>query len=243
MSSDYTAERRTFGDHPSQFFDLYMPADPRGTIISIHGGYWRAKYGLDLNAPMAEHLASRGWLVANIEYRRVIEETINNTAGVWSEMSSDVLAAIDATPSAEGPTILLGHSAGGQLALWAAAQPSIDAQGVVALAPVTDLFLADGLELSNHATKELFGVTAAEQPDVYLTASPLHLLPTEVPQLVVHGQKDTDVPPEMAVEYVETAHLLKGDVTLESPSNVDHFHIIDPTHHVWRSIDQWVDQR
>ena len=242
MSGDYTVERRTFGDHPSQFFDLYMPADPRGTIISIHGGYWRAKYGLDLNAPMAEHLASRGWLVANIEYRRVIEETINNTAGVWSEMSSDVLAAIDATPSAEGPTILLGHSAGGQLALWAAAQPSIDAQGVVALAPVTDLFLADGLELSKHATRELFGATAAEKPDLYATASPLHLLPFDVPQLILHGQADEDVPVEMTVEYAETAQFLGNDMTFVSEPGVDHFDIIDPTHSIWRSITGWLNK-
>ncbi len=242
MSGDYTVERRTFGDHPSQFFDLYMPADPRGTIISIHGGYWRAKYGLDLNAPMAEHLASRGWLVANIEYRRVIEETINNTAGVWSEMSSDVLAAIDATPSAEGPTILLGHSAGGQLALWAAAQPSIDAQGVVALAPVTDLFLADGLELSKHATRELFGATAAEKPDLYATASPLHLLPFDVPQLILHGQADEDVPVEMTVDYAETAQFLGNDMTFVSEPGVDHFDIIDPTHSIWRSITGWLNK-
>ena len=242
MSGDYTVERRTFGDHPSQFFDLYMPADPRGTIISIHGGYWRAKYGLDLNAPMAEHLASRGWLVANIEYRRVIEETINNTAGVWSEMSSHVLAAIDATPSAEGPTILLGHSAGGQLALWAAAQPSIDAQGVVALAPVTDLFLADGLELSKHATRELFGATAAEKPDLYATASPLHLLPFDVPQLILHGQADEDVPVEMTVDYAETAQFLGNDMTFVSEPGVDHFDIIDPTHSIWRSITGWLNK-
>ena len=242
MSGDYTVERRTFGDHPSQFFDLYMPADPRGTIISIHGGYWRAKYGLDLNAPMAEHLASRGWLVANIEYRRVIEETINNTAGVWSEMSSHVLAAIDATPSAEGPTILLGHSAGSQLALWAAAQPSIDAQGVVALAPVTDLFLADGLELSKHATRELFGATAAEKPDLYATASPLHLLPFDVPQLILHGQADEDVPVEMTVDYAETAQFLGNDMTFVSEPGVDHFDIIDPTHSIWRSITGWLNK-
>lgn len=236
MTDDFDVERRVYGDHPSQFVDLYTPANPRGMVISIHGGYWRATYGLDLNEPVARHLAADGWLVSNIEYRRVTEDSID---GVWPEMSSDVLTAIGALPSAPGPTVLLGHSAGGHLALWAAAQPEVDVDGVIALAPVSDLFLADGLQLSNHATNDLFGSSAAEQPDVYLAASPLHLLPLAIPQLLVHGHEDEAVPIDMSIEYTETAELLGDDIT-NIVERVDHFHVIDPAHDTWRSIDSWL---
>lgn len=231
-------ERRTYGDHRSQFVDVYPADSPRGTVISIHGGYWRQKYGLDINEPVARHLAGRGWTVANIEYRRVMPDG----PGVWPEMSSDVLDAIALVDDLPRPLVALGHSAGGQLALWAAAQPSVELDAVIALAPVCDLFLADGLELSDHATKGLFGDTASERPDLYATASPLHLLPLGIPQLIVHGRADEDVPFEMVPEYVEAAEFCGDDVTLIDPDGVDHFHIIDPTNGVWRRIDTWLDE-
>lgn len=235
-----TPERRTYGDDPSQFVDLFRPADEsqlRGTVVSIHGGYWREKYALDINEPLSRHLADRGWTVANVEYRRVVA----GGHGIWHEMSSDVLDAIALVEQNPGPMVALGHSAGGQLALWAAAQPVVSLDAVIALAPVSDLFLADGLELSNHATAELFGHTAAERPDLYALASPLHLIPVGVPQLVVHGRGDEDVPFDMASEYVQAAELSGDDVTLFDPKKVDHFDIIDPTHVIWREIDSWLD--
>ena len=183
-------QRHAYGNDPSQFVDLYIADEPRGTVLSIHGGYWRQKYTLDLNVPMAEHLVSTSWNVANIEYRRVQPDG----DGIWLEMSNDILDAIAAIEDQPGPIIALGHSAGGQLALWAAAQPETKIDAVVALAPVSDLFLADGLELSDHATKALFGTTAADRPDLYAIASPLYLLPLRIPQLIVHGHKDESVP-------------------------------------------------
>lgn len=232
----------TYGDQPDQFVHIYKPSSASiGTIISIHGGYWRAKYGLDLHIPIAEHLAKQGWTVCNIEYRRVHP----NSAGIWPEMSSDVLDACALAAELGGPTVAIGHSAGGQLALWAAAQPSTGINAVIALAPVSDLFLADGLELSNHATKELLGTSAADRPDLYATASPLYLLPLGIPQLLVHGKADDDVPFEMVPEYVEAATGAGDDIQLIDPAKVDHFHVIDPGHKVWRQIDDvlgsWLD--
>lgn len=226
-----------YGDQPDQFVHLYRATGvPRGTVISLHGGYWRAKYGLDLHEPIAKHLVGQGWCVVNAEYRRVEPDG----PGVWTEMSSDVLDACSLAADFDGPLIAMGHSAGGQLALWATAQPSTSIDAVVALAPVSDLFLADGLELSNHATKALLGDTAAERPDLYATASPLYLLPLGVPQLLVHGRSDDDVPYEMVPDYVEAATAAGDQVTLVNPAKVDHMDVIDPGHNVWRTIDIWL---
>ena len=228
-----------YGDLPDQFVHVHEAVgDEQGCVVSIHGGYWRAKYGLDLHDPIAEHLSARGWTVFNIEYRRV---EADGGPGVWAEMSSDVLDACSLTDGRSGPTMALGHSAGGQLALWAAAQPSAQIDAVIGLAPVSDLFLADGLELSGHATKHLLGESASVRPDLYAVASPLYLLPLGVPQLVVHGHSDEDVPFEMTPEYVESATAAGDDVALIDPKKVDHFHVIDPTHAVWRDIDAWID--
>lgn len=225
-----------YGEHDDQFVHVYKPtSDPVGTVVSIHGGYWRAKYGLDLNAPMAEHLSSNGWRVLNVEYRRVEPDS----TGVWPDMAADIVAACQLAEDT-GPTVLLGHSAGGHLALWAAAQGAVKADSVVALAPVSDLFLADGLELSDHATAALLGTTAAERPDLYAEASPMYLLPLGVPQLVVHGKADDAVPPEMSIDYVEAARGAGDAIELVDPKKVDHFHIIDPAHQVWRSVDHFL---
>ena len=189
---------------------------------------------------MSRHLAERGYSVANIEYRRVTDDDVD---GVWSEMSSDVLAAIAGTPRLDGPTLLIGHSAGGQLALWAAAQSGLSVDGVVALAPVTDLIVADDLKLSDHATKELLGTTAVEQPDLYRSASPVHLLPLGVPQLVVHGQADQNVPFEMSEDFVNRARLAGDHVEVVDGADIDHFDVIDPKHDLWRSIVTWADSQ
>ncbi len=238
MATTASVERKTYGEDDSQFLDLYSANEPRGTVVSIHGGYWRHKYGLDLHVPIASHLVARGWTVANIEYRRAKPDG----DGVWDDMSSDVLAAIEIVGDDAGPLVALGHSAGGQLALWAAAQPNMAIDAVVALAPVTDLFLADGLELSDHATKALMGSTAAERPDLYALASPLHLLPIEIPQLVVHGRNDDDVPFEMSTDYVEASEFAGDTIDFVDPKKVDHFHVIDPAHQVWRNVDSWLGE-
>src|SRR5260370_26103446 len=72
-STSNKAIRLAYGPETLQFGDLYLPtgAGPRTTIILIHGGYWRARYGLDLMTGLAEDLAARGFAAWNIEYRRV----------------------------------------------------------------------------------------------------------------------------------------------------------------------------
>jgi acetyl esterase/lipase len=226
-----------YGSHRSQFVELHRAQrEPVGTIISIHGGYWRVAYGLELNAPIASHVADLGWNVCNIEYRRIEP----GETGVWPEMSADVLAACELARAIfdDGPMIAIGHSAGGQLALWAAAQPETTIDAVVALAPVADLVASDRLHLSSSATRALFGGSADDLPEQYAAASPLQLLPIGVPQLLVHGRADGDVPYDFSVAYVEAA-LNSGDIArLIDPAGIDHYDVINPRHDLWRSIDE-----
>lgn len=239
--TDNTPHVVPYGSHPDQFMEVWEPttgpppAGPRGTAVLIHGGYWRHRYNLELMHPMSAHLAGRGWRVHNIEYRRIEERD-----GVWDDMSADVRTAVGRAGPVR-PVVVIGHSAGGHLALWAThAVESVDA--VVALAPVADLAEADRRSLSDGAVRELLGSGRSDQPDRYRAASPIELLPLGRPQLVVHGEADDAVPPEMAVAYVEAARNAGDDVRLVAPPDVDHFHIIDPQHPVWELIDTQLDQ-
>ena len=230
--ADSADARVVYGDHPDQFVDLWLPAEaPIGTIILIHGGYWRDVYGLDLFDPLATHLAQRGWAVLNIEYRRIAHDT---APPVWSDMAADVLST---TKIAQAhPVVAVGHSAGGQLALWLGAQDSgVDA--VVALAPVADLRAADALNLSGGAVRALLGGSATELPARYDAASPKALLPLGIPQLVVHGDADESVPQHISIDYANAARAAGDDVTLLAPAGVDHMQIIDPDDDTWRLID------
>jgi len=237
-----TDERYFYGDDESQFIDIARPIeDSHGTIVSYHGGYWRDTYGLDLHHPIVDHCVELGWTVVNVEYRRLAP----GGPPAWEAMSADVVqAAMLAEEIATGgPLISLGHSAGGHLALWVAAQADTDINAVVALAPVANLMATDERQLSDHVTRQLLGVSAVDEPETYRQASPLHLLPLGIPQLVVHGPADQHVPYEMSADYVDAARSLGDTVSLVNSEGVDHFNVIDPTHRVWRTIDAFLDSQ
>lgn len=251
---NYHRERRSYGEHSSQFVDIIRPSgEPHGALLSLHGGYWRDTYGLDLHNPIVERCVSHGWAVINAEYRRIrtdspslreaITELKARALGPWEAMASDVhqAAMIARGVAGSAPLISLGHSAGGHLALWVAAQREVAIDAVVALAPITDLVAADQRLLSNGATRELFGTGADDDLALYAEASPLHRLPLGVPQLVVHGPHDEHVPYDMAVDYVDTARSLGDDVTFVNGPDIDHFSVIDPSHPLWREVESFLE--
>lgn len=232
--------RLIYGDHPDQFVEVWPPDEATaGSIVLIHGGYWRQRHDLDSTRRLAAHLAASGWRVFNIEYRRV-----DDHVGVWSEMASDVLHA--AGLAIDRPRVIVGHSAGGHLALWLGAQPGL-ADVVLALAPLADLARASALGLSTDATSELFGGPAEAMPDVYASASPIELVPLGIPTVVVHGSNDVDVPQLLSERYVEAASRAGDDVRYLAPEGVDHMDLIEPEHRVWRELDailaEWAGER
>jgi acetyl esterase/lipase len=123
------ASRHSYGEHPSQFCELH--AGGGDVAVLVHGGFWRARYGLDLERDLAADLVARGWTVWNVEYRRL------GDGGGWPETGDDVVTAIAALPVDARRVVAIGHSAGGHLATWAAAHVRLDA--VVAQAGALDL--------------------------------------------------------------------------------------------------------
>lgn len=241
-----------YGDHPSQVVDLVepdRPADPDlPPVALLHGGYWRSRWGRDLLLPLAQHLAARGRRVAVIGYRRVGEVPVG-----WRPTFADVAEALDrlahlAPGTGAGhpprrrpvPVDVIGHSAGGQLALWAASAHPDLVRRVVALAPVADLVEAHRRHLSRDAVVGLLGGTPAEVPDRYRASSPVDLVPLGRPLLVVHGSTDRDVPRVLSRRLVENAERAGDPVTAMWPRGVDHFDLIDPRHPVVTGVLGWL---
>lgn len=236
-----TADARLpYGSDPLQFGDLRLPqAKGRHPVaIVIHGGFWRAAYGLDHIGHLCAALTAAGLATWNVEYRR-----IGNDGGGWPGTFEDVLrgAGHVATLAEKYPvdakrTIAVGHSAGGHLALLLAGRQRV--RGVVSLAGVADLRRAWELGLSNNAVASFLGGSPQEVPGRYRQASPLELLPLGVPQRLVHGAKDDVVPFEISENYVKAAKTAGDDARLVALPQAGHFELIDPRFAEWPHIQQ-----
>ena len=146
--------RRSYGEHPDQHVDVYAPTGARGAVVAVlHGGFWRTPYAADLMDPLCADLAARGYEAWNVEYRRI------GADGGWPMTFDDVRAAVT---GAEEPFVTLGHSAGGQLALWLAAERG--AALAVAQAGVVDLVEAWRLGLSGRAPEALLAAPRTRSP-------------------------------------------------------------------------------
>ena len=245
--------RLFYGSDSNQFVDLRLPSSKSKEsfplVMNIHGGFWRARYSLDHAGHLCAALTAKGPATANLEYRRV-----GNKGGGWPGTFEDVRSAhhylvqnaqlyhLDALR-----TVVLGHSAGGQLALCLAAyEPAIS--GVVSLAGVVDLQKAYDLHLSNDAVAEFLGGTPGEVPDHYREADPVQLSIPRARQWLIHGSADDVVPPSLSRDYVAAKRKLSGghnkkeDVQLVEIPGAGHFDLIDPRTEAWKSVERTVLQ-
>lgn len=219
-----------YGDHPDAVVDVRLGgpgAERRPLVVFVHGGFWRPAYDRVHVRPLTAALARAGWTSAAIEYRRV--------PGRPDDTVGDVIAAIrflagapELNGACDGRLVLAGHSAGGHLVLQAAADPrTLPLAGVVALAPVADLRLAEELALDGDAVRAFLGRPAAERPDL----DPVRQPSPDVPVTVVHGTSDAIVPLSVGRSYA-AAHPGARLVEVEG----GHFVVIDPRSTAWPEL-------
>ena len=242
--------RVAYGADPNQFFDLRLPAEgktkrPFPLVIHIHGGYWRAKYSLDHCGHLCAALTAKGFATANLEYRRV-----GDPGGGWPETFADIRAAyqflMQSAPSRNldpQRMVVMGHSAGGQLALCLAAhEPSVTR--VVSLAGVVDLQRAYQLHLSHDAVVEFLRGTPEQVPDHYAEADPMRLSITRTRQWLIHGSADDVVPVDFSRDYVASKKKRMGkekeDIHLLEIPDAEHFDLIDPRSAAWKRVEEVV---
>ena len=233
-------DRIAYGSAGSQFGDLYVPSgDPRGTVVLVHGGAWEAEEELSILAPVAEDLRREGHVVWNVEYRRVGEP-----GGGWPGTFEDLGAAIDHLadiaedhPVDLGRVVVVGHSAGGTLALWAAGRDgAVVPRGYLSLAGVTDLEACVSEDLLAASCADLLGGTPDEVPDRYRQASPAARLPTGRPQSLVHGIDDDVVPVRQSQDHAAAAQTAGDPVELVTVPNAGHFQLIDIRHPAYGEV-------
>ncbi len=249
-------ERRAhrYGASSSQVADLWLPADadrPLPVVVLLHGGYWRGPYTKALMNGLARDLARRGLAAWNVEYRRT---GLLGRGGGWPATFDDVAAAVEHLRHLDevdsGAVVLCGHSAGGHLALWAAARhrlppgapgsapgaagapvaAALVPRGVVSLAGVADLAgaAAGG---GRKAVRALLGPDPSGER--LRLASPMSHLPLGVPQVLVHGAADDVVPASACRRYARAAVAAGDDVVVETVAGVGHRGVLDARSPAW----------
>lgn len=221
-----------YGEHRSQVAELHVPRGdgPFPVAVLLHGGHWRTRYGKLVVRPLARDLARRGIAAWNLEYRRL------GDGGGWPMTFDDVEAGIGALAALGDRRLDLrdvtavGHSAGGQLALFAAASGLVGR--VAALAPVTNLAAAGA------TAEELLGGSPQTVPERFAIADPLRRAPLGVPVLLVHPTHDATVSVRHSRAFAERG----GDVELVETAG-RHRDPIDPGHAAWRAAAEWLRRR
>jgi acetyl esterase/lipase len=250
----YTMRAIKYGPSDHQEGDLYLPDASRPPVICLlHGGFWRMPHGRDEFDPVARDIAARGFAVWNLEYRR-----LGAPGGGWPETLQDVAAGIDhlAMVVAEGTALdlnrvtVVGHSAGGHLALWSAART--DKRGTLrvptrvrpvaaaGLAAVVDLARAHALSVGNGAVGELLEGSPDQQPIRYAAASPIALLPLGVSQLIIHGGADEALPIEVARNYAQVAQAAGDSIQFSELPAAGHMDYLDPSSEAHSTLCRWL---
>lgn len=221
----------TYGEHQDQIADIrYARVDhSRPLLVLIHGGFWKPEYDREHTEAMSSALSELGWTVLTLEYRRI--------PGQPDLLVQDIAAALRELPTKvkkhDGRVILIGHSAGGHLALWAATQ-NLDVHAVLALAPAADLQLADSLNLGENAVRRFLGTEPASRPDL----DPMMLAVPKANVMILQGKADEIVPPSVPLAYKSRFPA----VSYEEIDECGHFALIDPQTQAWQSVVDTLNQ-
>ena len=245
-----------------QFGDLRVPHTARGqlapVVMFVHGGWWKAEYGLAYGGHLCAALKDAGIATWSIEYRRV-----GDAGGGWPGTFEDVAAGYDYLPTLAKSypvdlkrVVVAGHSAGGHLAFWLAGRGHLPEngplaglrklpmpmRGVVALAGAVDLRLTRDLAgyftfaHDKHEVDALMEGSPRDHPDRYRAGNPGDLLPLNVPQWLLQGTDDDQIPAQLPARWAERGRQMGEHVAVEMIAGADHFDVVDPQSKAWPRV-------
>ncbi|MGR6977502.1 alpha/beta hydrolase family protein [Mycobacteroides abscessus] len=206
-------------------------------LVTIHGGFWRTEVGLHETSGLAAYFAKCGWRVANIEYRRASDGGTYPT--ILEDVRDAIYAAAEHWSVPRGSVPVLGHSAGGHLALLAIAEGF--APFGVALAPITDLQLALDQAIGDHAAARMLG-DGAQDPATIAAASPVASVNRGGRRLVVHGSRDSVISIDHFDRYREQVRSVGANVDLLEIAGADHFDVTELPSASVEMVRSWLDR-
>ena len=224
----------SYGDAEEQRREFWLPPEsdaPRPLVVLIHGGCWLNAYGVDHARALAAALRDEGYVVLAPEYRRV-----GDSGGGWPGTLDDLrvavrgaLARTDALGVDPERVALVGHSAGGHLALLLALElgaeyPALSGIGLAAITDPEQYALGSG---SCHAaTPEFFGGMPEARAEAYRAGSPLRRLERapDAALTLIHGTDDPIVAPEQAEAFAAAG----SHVEVRWLVDAAHFDLIHP---------------
>ncbi len=236
--------RIAYGPEPLQFGDLRVPAGegPFPLVVNIHGGYWQAIYNLAHAGHLCADLAAHGTASWNVEYRR-----LGDPGGELPGPRGDGVGAVDHLPALAAAypldldrIVLMGHSAGGQLALLAGRLTSVPLRGVVSLAGVVDLHEIDRIGDDRGLARRLLGAGPDEAPELWREASPRELLPLGFRYVLGCGTEDVHWGPNRLT--YDDALAAGDDVELLALEGAGHFEPVDPPAPEWTVVRRKLEE-
>ncbi|MDA7772711.1 alpha/beta hydrolase [Pseudomonadales bacterium] len=222
------------GEH--QFAEYWHPGTSEpALVILIHGGCWSNEYGLDHIRALASKLKGSGYAVWSTEYRRV-----GDVGGGWPGTFEDIADSLNYTDKLSNinqhAKFVMGHSAGGHLALWVAAAGHLplesplgkrmktQIQGAIGLAPIADLAAYSlGDNSCEVVTEKLMGGSAIDLAERYALGSPSALLPS-IDSILIHGEGDTIVNISQSQRYAASS----SRASIIPLKGLGHFDMINP---------------
>jgi acetyl esterase/lipase len=241
-----------YGPSPPQQAELRLPKGPgpHPVVILVHGGCWQAPWGFDHVRSLAAALTAEGWATWSLEYRR-----LGDPGSAWPNPLADVARGADhlretarTHPLDLDRVVAVGHSAGGQLALWLAGRHRLPRgsplhrryplrlRGVVSLAGITDLRAGAADGICGDAIHQLLGGAPPDLPDRLGLASPIELVPLGVPVRLVCGARDSVVPIDQARAYEAAATRAGDTVAVDVVENAGHFELVNPSSSAWPTV-------
>lgn len=239
--------RLAYGDDASQFGDLRLPEGSGSVpvVIVIHGGCWLSRWGLQNSTALADALRDAGFATWNIEYRRM-----GDVGGGWPNTFLDVARAADhlrvlarTHPRLDLTRVVaVGHSAGGQLAMWLAGasrvprtselhrEDPLPLAGAVALAGIADLadFRTYSANTCGDVVDPLLGGTPEQVPARYAAASPVQLMPFPVPHVQITGSLDGVMPAAALAKHQAAAQASGSAFELVVLEGLGHHELMSP---------------
>lgn len=242
-----------YGTSPQQFAELRFPqgTGPFPLLLVVHGGFWQAKYDLKHTGHLCADLTSRGIVTCNLEYRR-----LGDSGGGWPGtfldigLATDHLSKVALTDDRIDSTrvAVLGHSAGGHLALWLVSRHRVPKESplhqnekcrvtkAVSLAGVCDLRAAFEQRLGGGIVSRFMGGGPEDQGERYSAGSPIELLPTGAQTVLIHGSDDDVVPVSQSELFAKRARNRGENSSILKLDRVGHFELINPATGPWVTV-------